>query len=303
MEFHEIDTVGKLWIERVATLPSFVASDVGRLIYVIDVDTYYKGAASEWQELARALNDFAGMVMRPLFEYGSTVAIGVNAGRYHHSGTLEQILKWSASFTFTFGSGGSNPSSSNLTASDWHYLYIDDSALSGDILTAARLINSITEPTWSDTKLGWYNGNDRCIAAFRTNSSSQLKEFWHIGDFIRWDIAETVYNANPSTGWSTATLLIPSFSKWAHCTFYQNSGNDGKNVLFYWRESNSAQSGYLIGRHYVDDSGDNQGASLSLLVEPRVVTDLTNKQIDIKSSAGGYQMRVYQNGYYLAHGM
>ena len=303
MEFHEIDTKGKLCIERVASMPAWTSNDIGRLVYDISSDTYYKASASEWQTLARELGDFAGLIMRPLFEYGSTVSIGINPGRYHHSGTLEQILKWTSGLTFTFGPGGSNGASESLGASEFHYLYIDDSALSGNVLTAGRFRNSTTGPTWSDTKLGWYDGNDRCVAAFLTNSSSQILKFWHINDFIRWDSPITAYSGTPSTTWSTqVTFDIPSFSKFCHATFYTGGGND-KDRLIYWRESNSTGNGFLIGRHYEDSSGDNQGDSNSIVIESRIVTDLTNKRIDVKNATGGATLTVYQNGYWLPNGM
>lgn len=303
MDFHEIDTLGKIWIERVATLPTFASTDTGRLVYDISTDTFYKGAASEWQTLARELDDFAGLVMRPLFEYGSTVSISINPGRYHHSGTIEQILKWASGLTFTFGPGGSNGASESLGASEFHYLYIDDSALSGNILTAARFRNSTTGPIWSDIKLGWYDGNDRCVCAFLTNSSSQILQFWHINDFIRWDSPLNPYTGVPDTNWSTqVTFSIPNFSKWCHATFYAYGGNM-KDRKIYWRESNSTGNGNLIGRHYEDDSGDNQGNHESIVSESRIMTDLTNKRIDIKNDQGGAVVAVHQNGYWLPHGM
>ena len=302
MDFHEIDTVGKIWIERVATLPSWTSADVGRIVYAIDVDEYYMGKSTSWVAFSNFFGSstdpvtfFAGYVRRPLFEYSTSSSISINPGRYHHNGSSngERILKWDSSLSYSFTS---------LGTSEWQYLYIDNSALSGETLTAAMLRNSTTGPSWSDTKLGWYSGQDRCILALRINSSGSIKSFYHDSKFIRWDAAENRYDAAPSSSWSTATLYLPNFSKWAHCTFYQDSGQDGKNVYFYWRESNSTGSGYIIGRHYVDDGGDNQGNHQSIVVEPRVVTDITNKQIDIKQTSSGYGMRIYQNGYYLPYG-
>ncbi len=49
MDFHEIDTKGKLWIQRVSSLPSFdSANDVGRILYVTSTDRFYFGTATSW---------------------------------------------------------------------------------------------------------------------------------------------------------------------------------------------------------------------------------------------------------------
>lgn len=49
MEFHEIDTKGKLWIQRVAALPTWTANDVGRVVYDISADAFYFGSSSAWE--------------------------------------------------------------------------------------------------------------------------------------------------------------------------------------------------------------------------------------------------------------
>jgi len=48
MEFHEIDTVGTIWIQRLSTLPSWSSSDEGRLVYTEDNDTFYYGTSTGW---------------------------------------------------------------------------------------------------------------------------------------------------------------------------------------------------------------------------------------------------------------
>lgn len=132
-----------------------------------------------------------GVMVRPIFTWVSTTAITVSHLLRHHSGTIEQMLFSEAAISFTFGSAGSNANSDDLTASDWHYLYIDDSALSGRQVTAARLINLTAEPVWSAAKGGWESptdANDICIGAFRTNASSELIDFHHEGGrFVQYD--------------------------------------------------------------------------------------------------------------------
>jgi len=125
-----------------------------------------------------------GHFMRPQFKYKDADEIYIEPAVYDHRGTSDQALYWDTQLTFQFGSAGSNAASSDLTASAWHYLYIDDSAvvtLGARLLTVAELLNSTTAPTWTVAKHGWYNGSDRCIGAFLTDGSSNLLAFYHDG--------------------------------------------------------------------------------------------------------------------------
>lgn len=47
MEFHEIEMTGSFWVER-ASLPSWTAADVGRIIYSTDDNSIYYGSNTEW---------------------------------------------------------------------------------------------------------------------------------------------------------------------------------------------------------------------------------------------------------------
>ncbi len=47
MQFHEISCVGKLWINRVATLPTWTSNDVGRLLFAINKNSVYYGGTIE----------------------------------------------------------------------------------------------------------------------------------------------------------------------------------------------------------------------------------------------------------------
>jgi len=59
----------------------------------------------------------------------------------------------------------------NMTAiGDWHYLYIDDSR-SLTNAPAITFTNTATEPAYSGDKMGWYNGDDRCIGSFYVTNS------------------------------------------------------------------------------------------------------------------------------------
>ncbi|MCP4153759.1 MAG: hypothetical protein GY757_38895, partial [bacterium] len=100
------------------------------------------------------------------------------------------------------------------TGEDFIYIYIDDSASSYPTPT---IIGSTTEPAWSDSKIGWYNGSDRCIGVvWSPDSSATVVDFSATADLecivddttlIGW----AVYLGNPNGSYQTAetTAYIP----------------------------------------------------------------------------------------------
>ena len=63
----------------------------------------------------------------------------------------------------------------NFSSGGFTYLYIDDSeSTKGGTPT---IIDSTTEPAWSDSKQGYYNGNDRCIGALYCDGAATLSAF------------------------------------------------------------------------------------------------------------------------------
>ena len=104
--------------------------------------------------------------------------LGVQKGLIH----LAYVeYKDSDTVTITCGYGECNghywestdPSDQDMTslttAEDFHYIYIDDA---NSIYADPIIIDSTTEPAWSNSKLGWYNGNDRCIGVVWSPSGS-----------------------------------------------------------------------------------------------------------------------------------
>lgn len=63
---------------------------------------------------------------------------------------------------------------SNFSNGSYTYQYADYSASTSNSLV---IIDSTTAPSWSDTYLGWYNGDDRCITTLYCDSASTIKEF------------------------------------------------------------------------------------------------------------------------------
>jgi hypothetical protein len=48
MDFHEITCKGKIYIQIVSSLPTYVATDVGRILYVSGENRFYFGTSSGW---------------------------------------------------------------------------------------------------------------------------------------------------------------------------------------------------------------------------------------------------------------
>jgi hypothetical protein len=249
----------------------------------------------------------AGLLMPTTFGWASTSSITLSTARYHHNGTTEQIVKWDSALTYTFGSGGSNADSTNLDASEWHYLYIDDSALSGSTITAARLINVTTAPTWNESELGWYGSatgnleaNDKCIGAFYSNASSQLDKFYQCDNKITWDV-ETEIVGSVTSSFADKTARAPAFAidQRIECVAYcSKAGNSGN---WYWRHNDQTDStGHIIGYCFNFGSGDGKFVYTVNNFEP--VIDST-QVFEVKAGGSDSTSFINQVAYYLPRGM
>jgi hypothetical protein len=56
MEFQEIDTTGKIWVQRLAAIPTWTTADKGRIIYNTANGYYYFGGASAWVIMTTGVN-------------------------------------------------------------------------------------------------------------------------------------------------------------------------------------------------------------------------------------------------------
>ena len=235
------------------------------------------------------------VIIRTKATYSDTDTITLTPAVYHHSGTAEQIVYWDATLTFDFGSGGSNASSDDLTASAWHYLYIDDSALSGTVITAARLRNETTAPAWDDTDHAFMSGHDKCIGAFLTNGSSQIVEFFQDGNLVMFaDYISNQALADIDDTFTDVTLSLPGFSTRGQITV---AGDyiDG-TTTGYWRTiGQTASTGHVMLSVEV-------GATIA--VNSLVVATDSTQKIEIKNHASnGNKLAVFTDGFYLPTGM
>ena len=62
MDFHGINTVGKIWLERINSKPVFDANWVGRIIFALDNQTLSIGTSGGWVDIASAT---AGGITNP----------------------------------------------------------------------------------------------------------------------------------------------------------------------------------------------------------------------------------------------
>ena len=222
-------------------------------------------------------------IHRAKFIWKDADEIYINPGCYYHLGTSEQNIYWNSQLTYQF---------QNLANSDWSYLYLDDSAivtLGSKLITASELIDSTTEPTWSDTKHGWYNGEDRCIFAVLTDGSGNILEFFHDGDMVVFEDDIQDFGWTEADTFVDVTLSIPKFTQKAMVTFaviYVDA-----NTTLRWRVDGASGSGY----HYVCEiaNGEDQDYNAS-----NVITS-TSQIIEISFGIDtGNQASVRTNGWY-----
>ena len=263
------------------------------------------------------MDSMTGYFVRPAFRWKDADEIYVGECRMHHNGTTEQILKADAELTFQFGSGGSNASSDDIddAALTLHYLYIDDSALAGATLTAARLYNSITGPVWDADQLGWYGvggggvdnteTEDKCIGAFWANAADELEEFSHDGGELMLYASTakfTDYDATyPGTDYSaTATLNIPSFCTAGYVFVRPYPDGEVNYSEIYVRPTGStATIGQIVGAMAESPSRTKvMGGAVKIGCS-------TGQSIDIKSTVGdgNGKLTLVTIGYYFPKGM
>lgn len=134
-------------------------------------------------------------------EYDSTSSIKIKTGYGDCNGNY-----WEISSDVTL-------SSLSLTGEDFYSVYIDDSDASYPLLsTSSCFATSTDEPSWSDSKQGWYrasagNQGDRCIGTFWVKSNNEIYSFqWNEkGEYIVGDIKTVLSGGNPNGTWQTVT--------------------------------------------------------------------------------------------------
>jgi len=75
MDFHGINTVGKIWLERINSKPVFNADWVGRVIFALDNQTLSIGTSGGWIDIASATQ---GGITNPSVPIGGIVLFESN---------------------------------------------------------------------------------------------------------------------------------------------------------------------------------------------------------------------------------
>jgi hypothetical protein len=170
-------------------------------------------------------------------KYNTTTAVTVAAGSCEANGKR-----------YTLAADASHSMTSLAAGFDHHYIYIDDDASTAP---TAVIIDATTEPAWSDSKRGWYNGNDRCIGSvvspaaaatilyFNASESGNNVEYFYGTDLL----PACATSLNPSGAWQTpntneSSVLCPVNSKLLHGTVYFQ--DTGSSCRFYAASSEMA---------------------------------------------------------------
>lgn len=252
--------------------------------------------------IIKGLNElYLGYLNRPKFTFSSTTAILIDPGVYHHSGTAAQIAAWNSQLTFTFGSGGSNTGSTDLGASEWHYLYLDDSAIvtaETNILTASEFLNSTTAPTYSVAKHGWYNGSDRCIFAVLTDGSNNVLKFYNDGDLVAYDadFADAA-GITPSDTFTDVTLTIPSLGVLRAEIVASVVADTQTNIILRYRPNGSTEAAPVI----VGSVGSSGEINTQSIV---AITDSAQKiEVGFDAATAASVVSILTFGWHLPTGM
>jgi hypothetical protein len=181
------------------------------------------------------------------------------------------VYKSSSEITVTAGSGRCNDTFWEITSEidvdltgvlpageDFLYIYIDDSTSSYPTPT---IIGSTTEPSWSNSKIGWYNGNDRCIGVVWCDSYGNILQFQNNSNLecITYSaIKQVLQNGNPNGTYQTVecTAYIPVNATAVRILAMNRESDDNKvyvkvaayeNTTGDLRIANRHSSAYLTG--------------------------------------------------------
>lgn len=178
---------------------------------------------------------------------------------------------------------------------DWYYLYLDNSGItSGTEITNSELLWSATEPAWSDTYAGWYNGDDRCIFAVMSNSTpNNILEFFHDGgDFVLMANTDSLTSGATWANWTDVTVVMPKFATKALITG-QEDWVDGAAYAYWRTNGQTGSTGHVFSKTSTDAK-----LGINTFI---VITDSSQKFEGYGAGSNTYTM--YAEGWYLPAGM
>ena len=264
-----------------SSTPAFgnVQFKTGTVITITGATWRYNGTT--WEEVGSVIT---GALERPEFTANdaSTQIDLLGPGGYHLDGI--GWVWWTGTLAYNF---------TTLAASTWSYLYIDHSSITGPgKITNSKLTDSTTAPSYSSTKGGWYNGDDRCIFAVYGVGAGSYTFFRNRSDLVTYgqDI-EDVAGVAVTTGGTDHTLTAPAFCRQALATFRVIENTSGAIVM--QKETGISGNGNEVGR-------TPPGATDSF---NQTISDLNSSQsLNLHANVNGTDAYVRINGWYLPKG-
>ena len=228
-----------------------------------------------------------GHVQRPQFSRASTNSITISPGIYAlNDGSTNRMCYWDSDLTYTF---------TNLTTvSTWCYLYLDESKITTNLLTATAFIDSTIPSTYIPAKHGEYNAKDRCILAVRSNTAGEIEEFHHSGELVIIKEIVSYVEGTVATAWTTVSIAIPRFAQRAMLNSHAYKASTGTIAYAFWRPDGSTDNYHsIIG---VSSAGELNLNSYDVITS-------TAQKIEISASTSILMMDIKTDGWYFPAGM
>jgi hypothetical protein len=259
------------------------------------VKTYYDTIFPAATALTHTL--VPGYLVRPSFYAKQSALLTIQGGIYHINGAEEKLV-YLDNITFTMGSGGSNASSHDLDdATDWHYIYIDDSEIgAGNYqIDNTMLINLQTEPAWSDANHGWYNGNDRCIfAVYDYDGAGATYTMRCHGDrFVQHNYTTLLSGADIDQAARTVQAVVPVFCKMGYFVERSNYVNNNSSI----RVSPTGRTELVYEVRNPEATADRIGQHWIMTVDASGIFDIDSSADDNNT------VHIFQNGFFLPAGL
>jgi len=166
-----------------------------------------------------------------------------------------------------------------LSGFDLHYIYIDDSASSPP---AATIIDSTTEPIWSNSKRGHYNGDDRAIGVVTSHAGAATILYFETIQISSYLIRNIVFrselglNMNPNGTWQTpntneSDVIVPVNA--VEISVHLKINRTGASGFGSWasNEFAVAQTDFLLVPRYIRGSGNNEVSAWGYLGASRKI--------------------------------
>ncbi len=190
-------------------------------------------------------------------KYSSTTSVGITSGNIEANGS-----------EYTLAADTTHAMTSLASGFDFHYIYIDDDASTAP---TAVIIDSTTEPAYSHSLRGWYNGDDRCIGAINSPAASVTVEYFDttvISDKLiqnSMNRYEIVTNLTPTGAWQTpntaeSDVYTPVNSKQA---LIHIAVNDATGLWMAWRNNTAAAAIASVASSPQFQSGYQNGGTSS----------------------------------------